>query len=185
MIGRVSRVTRLGFTRGRRGGPIGPGRGRRGILSARYCAFRLFRMLRLVSARRLVDQALAAGAAAMGADHVGLGPGLVDADQPGGIDPALASLPLPPPSGHVRAVLLAGVKRLFSYVSPSRRRNRLSIERSARTLRSLKRRSDIAARVIPGSATRTTSTQSRSGARTEGRWPAAMVCGDVRRHRSR
>jgi len=44
----------------------------------------------------------------MGSGHVGLGPGLVDEDQPPGIDPALIFAPPGPPPGNVRSILLAG-----------------------------------------------------------------------------
>jgi hypothetical protein len=66
-----------------------------------------------VPVRHLGDQPAAAGAAAMAARHVGLGPGLVDKDQSGGVEPALMRLPAPPPPGDVRPVLLAGVQGFF------------------------------------------------------------------------
>jgi len=49
--------------------------------------------------------------------HVGLGPCLVDEDQPSRIDAALTAYPSRPLSGDVRAVTLAGDLRLFLCVS--------------------------------------------------------------------
>ena len=45
--------------------------------------------------------------------HVGLGPGLVDEDQPPGIKPTLILLPLRPPPGDLRTILLAGEQAFF------------------------------------------------------------------------
>ena len=53
------------------------------------------------------------GAAAVGARHVGLGPGLVDEDQAGRIDPTLILPPLRAPPGDVGPILLAGVQAFF------------------------------------------------------------------------
>ena len=66
-----------------------------------------------VAVRHLGDQPLAARRAAVGAGHVGLGPGLVDEDQAGGIKPPLILLPLRAPARHVRPILLAGVQAFF------------------------------------------------------------------------
>ncbi len=52
-------------------------------------------------------------APAMGPDHVGLGPGLIDEDKPRWIDLALIPLPTRAAPGHVRSVLLAGVYGFF------------------------------------------------------------------------
>ena len=73
--------------------------------------------------RHLGDQAGAAGASPMPPGHVGLGPGLVDKDQPFGVKPALVFLPLLAPAGDVGAILLAGVQALFLNVMPSRAKN--------------------------------------------------------------
>ena len=52
------------------------------------------------------DEALASGASAVGARHVGFGPGLVDEDKPPRIDRRLTRLPSLTPPGDVRTVLL-------------------------------------------------------------------------------
>jgi hypothetical protein len=62
---------------------------------------------------RLGDQPLASGRAAVGARHVGLGPGLIDEDEPPRIKAALILLPLRPSPGDVGAILLAGVQAFF------------------------------------------------------------------------
>lgn len=61
----------------------------------------------------LGEQGLSPRAPATGPDHIGLGPGLIDEDQPGGIN--LALMPLPPgaAAGDIRPVLLAGVHGFF------------------------------------------------------------------------
>ena len=69
-------------------------------------------------------QALAAQATAVGARHVGLGPGLVDEHQPLGVEVGLAVEPGLPPHQDVRALLLAGVAGLFLRVMRWRRKNR-------------------------------------------------------------
>ena len=61
----------------------------------------------------LGDQPLAERAASMQSSHVRLGPGLVDKDQPLGINFALQPLPLLAASRHVMAILLAGVQCFF------------------------------------------------------------------------
>ena len=63
--------------------------------------------------RRLGDEPLAAWRTAMGARHVGLGPGLVDEDEAGRIKPSLIRLPARAPPGHVGPILLAGVQAFF------------------------------------------------------------------------
>jgi hypothetical protein len=62
---------------------------------------------------RLGDQPLAASGAAVRARHVGLGPGLVDEDEPRRIKATLILLPLRPSPGDVGAILLAGVQAFF------------------------------------------------------------------------
>jgi hypothetical protein len=62
---------------------------------------------------RFGDEAFASGASAMGARHVGLGPGLVDEDKPPRIDPRLTRLPPFTPPGDVRSVLFGGAKTFF------------------------------------------------------------------------
>ena len=66
-----------------------------------------------VAVRDLGDEALAAGAAAVGSGHVGLGPSLVDEDQARRIKPALIFLPLRPSPGDVGAILFSGVQAFF------------------------------------------------------------------------
>jgi hypothetical protein len=56
---------------------------------------------------------LTSGAAAVGARHVGFGPGLVDEDKPPRIDPRLTRLPPLTPPGDVRTVLFGGAKAFF------------------------------------------------------------------------
>jgi hypothetical protein len=58
-------------------------------------------------------QALAARRPAPQRSHVGLGPGLVDEDEAGGIDEPLPRRPLGPSARHVGAVLLGRDQRLF------------------------------------------------------------------------
>ena len=62
---------------------------------------------------RFGDEALAFGASAMGARHVGLRPSFVDEDKPPRVNCSLARLPLLPPPGDVRPVLLGGAKAFF------------------------------------------------------------------------
>lgn len=66
-----------------------------------------------VAVRDLGHQPLAAGATAVGAGHVGLGPGLVDEDQAARIKPGLMALPARPLPGHVRTVLLGAEQAFF------------------------------------------------------------------------
>jgi hypothetical protein len=61
----------------------------------------------------LCNQALTCGATTVQARHVCLRPGLVDKDQPGGINLALQALPYLTPPGNIAAVLLTGVKSFF------------------------------------------------------------------------
>jgi len=58
-------------------------------------------------------QTSAALAAAIRPRHVGLGPRLVDEDQPPGIDAGLVFLPPGPPTSDVRAILFAGEHGFF------------------------------------------------------------------------
>ena len=66
-----------------------------------------------MSVRHLGDQPLAARTPAMGARHVSLGPGLIDEDQPGGVELPLMGLPTDASPGDVRPVLFAGVQAFF------------------------------------------------------------------------
>jgi hypothetical protein len=59
----------------------------------------------------------------MSPGHIGLGPGLVDKDQPFGVKPALVFLPLLAPAGDIGTILFAGVQALFLNVMPSRAKN--------------------------------------------------------------
>ena len=61
-----------------------------------------------VAVRAGRPQPLAPGAAAMAAGHVGLGPGLVQEDEPAGIKLALRALPLPAAPRDVRPLLFGG-----------------------------------------------------------------------------
>jgi len=61
----------------------------------------------------LGDQALAATTAAVATRHVGLGPGLVDENKSGRINPLLVAPPLIATTGYVGPVLLAGVQTFF------------------------------------------------------------------------
>ena len=67
---------------------------------------------------RFGDEAFASGASAMGARHVGLGPGLVDEDKPPRIDPRLTRLPPFTPPGDVRSVLFGGAKTFMEWPAP-------------------------------------------------------------------
>jgi hypothetical protein len=49
----------------------------------------------------------------MGARHVGFRPGLVDENQPGGMNRSLARLPAFAPEGDVRPILFGRAKALF------------------------------------------------------------------------
>jgi hypothetical protein len=62
---------------------------------------------------RLGNQPGSTRCTAMGARHVGLGPGLVDEDQAGGIDSSLVLPPLSAPASDVGAILFAGVEAFF------------------------------------------------------------------------
>ncbi len=69
-------------------------------------------------------QSLTAWGAAMGARHVGFRPGLIDEDQPVGVEIDLAVKPVLPFLQDVRAVLFAGVRGLFLRVIRWRLKNR-------------------------------------------------------------
>jgi len=59
------------------------------------------------------DQALAAWGAAVGAGHVGLGPGFIDEDQAGGIDARLMAAPACAAPRNVGSMLLGCVQAFF------------------------------------------------------------------------
>jgi hypothetical protein len=61
----------------------------------------------------VADQALAAWGAAMGAGHVRLGPGLINEDEAGRVDPPLVPPPALTLGGDVRPALLGGVQAFF------------------------------------------------------------------------
>src|SRR3954470_24336778 len=69
--------------------------------------------------RHLARRPLPPGGAGVGAGHPGVDPGLVDEDQAGGIDPGQPGAPGPPRLGHVLAVSLGGLDRLFFRTRPS------------------------------------------------------------------
>ena len=71
-----------------------------------------------VAVRDLGDEPSAARRPAVEAGHVGLGPGLVDEDEPRRIDAPLMASPAQSMALHVRAVLLARDERLFLSVTP-------------------------------------------------------------------
>ncbi len=66
-----------------------------------------------VAVRGLGGQGLSPRAPAVGPDHVGLGPGLVDENQPPRVNLALMALPPSAASGDIGAVELAGVHGFF------------------------------------------------------------------------
>ena len=66
-----------------------------------------------MTVRYFVHQALPHGTAAVRAGHVGLGPGLIDEDQPRGINLVLVSPPLLAPACDVWSILLAGAQAFF------------------------------------------------------------------------
>jgi hypothetical protein len=63
--------------------------------------------------RRLSAQALASQSPAVGADHVGLGPSLIDEHEAGRINPSLVPFPACSSACDVGPVLLAGQQRFF------------------------------------------------------------------------
>ena len=72
-------------------------------------------------------QPLAAWGAAMRASHIGGGPGLVDEDQPVGVEIRLTIEPLPTPRQNVWTILLRSMGGLFLRVIRCRRKNRCSV----------------------------------------------------------
>jgi hypothetical protein len=94
--------------------------------------------------RDLVDEALSPWRPAAQAGHVGFRPGFIDEHQALGVDEPLIGSPSSAVAAYVRAILLARDKGLFLTVTPIRRKNRLIIEVSALTPRSVKRRSHSA-----------------------------------------
>ena len=71
--------------------------------------------------RYRIDQPMADCRPAIQPDHVGLGPRLVDEDQPAWVKCRLALTPCRPRLCDVRPILLGGPQRLFFSVRPSRR----------------------------------------------------------------
>ena len=63
--------------------------------------------------RNLVDEALSLRRPAAQAGHVGLGPGFVDEDQAGGVNPRLIGSPLLASPGDIGTILLAGEHGFF------------------------------------------------------------------------
>jgi hypothetical protein len=66
-----------------------------------------------MAVRRLAAQALASWSPAMGADHVGLGPGLIDEDEARRINLCLMPFPACPSARDVGPVLLGWQQRFF------------------------------------------------------------------------
>ena len=97
------------------------------------------------------------------AGHVGLGPGLVDEDEPRRIDAPLMASPAQSMALHVRAVLLARDEGLFLSVTPRRRKKRLISEVSALTPRSDKSRSHSACSVMSDFSAHKPSRKARCG----------------------
>jgi hypothetical protein len=97
------------------------------------------------------------------------GPGLVDEDQPRGVDALLAALPTRSVTRYVRTIPLARDERLFLSVTPRRRKKRLIIEVSALTPRSASNRSQSALSVMSDFSRLSASRNSRCGSsfRTE------------------
>lgn len=114
-----------------------------------------------VAVRNLVDQTLAAWGPASQARHVGLDPGFVDEHQTDGIDTALVGAPTGAMPAYVRTILLAGDEGLFLNVTPTRRKKRLSMEVSALTPRSARRRWLSASSVVSAFSARATFKNSR------------------------
>ena len=63
--------------------------------------------------RGLADEPLAPSTSSVDADHLGIGAGLVDEHQLGGIKAYLACLPALASHGYVGPILLGGVQRFF------------------------------------------------------------------------
>jgi hypothetical protein len=66
-----------------------------------------------MTVRRLSTQALPSQSPAVGADHVGLGPGLIDEDEAGRINLSLMPFPACSSARDVGSVLLGGQQRFF------------------------------------------------------------------------
>ena len=66
-----------------------------------------------MAVRNLGAQPFALAAPAVGARHVGLGPGLVDENEAPGINATLIAPPLCPSTGYVAPFLLAGQHAFF------------------------------------------------------------------------
>ena len=97
-----------------------------------------------MAVRNLGDQPMSARRPTVKAGHVGFGPGLVDEDQPRGINLLLTASPADAMALYVRTILLLRDERLFLSVPPRRRKKRLIIEVSAFTPRSASNRSHSA-----------------------------------------
>lgn len=118
-----------------------------------------------VSVRHLVDQRLALRAPAVGAGHVGLGPGLLDEDHaPNGrrIYPSLEREPAGTASHDVWTVLLLGKDRLFLKDLPQRLRNRHNVSQHTSTPRSARSIASNTWSVTSGSRSIRAISQSRS-----------------------
>jgi hypothetical protein len=63
--------------------------------------------------RRLSAQALSSRSPAMGADHIGLGPGLINEDEAGRINLSLMPFPACSSARDVGPVLFGGQQRFF------------------------------------------------------------------------
>ena len=94
--------------------------------------------------RRFGHQSTPARRPAIEAGQVRFRPGLVDEDQPRGLDPLLVLLPADAMARYVRTIPFARDDRLFLSVTPMRRKKRLIIDVSTLTPRSASCRSHSA-----------------------------------------
>ena len=88
-----------------------------------------------VAVRHLGAQRRAAAMPAVGARHVGLGPGLVDEDEAGRIDASLVALPPARAAAPRQADPARWRRRFFLKLIPSRRRKRQSVSQATTTPR--------------------------------------------------
>src|SRR5277367_33295 len=103
------------------------------------------------------------------------GPGLVDEDQPRGVDALLAALPTRSVTRYVRTIPLARDERLFLSVTPRRRKKRLIIEVSALTPRSASNQSQSASSVMSDFSRLCASRNSRCGSSFGRRYPPILL----------
>jgi hypothetical protein len=124
--------------------------------------------------RDLVDEALAARGPAVEPYHVGLGPGLVDEDEPRNID-TLWRLRQRALWRVMSARSRSRDERLFLCVTPRRRKKRLISEVSTRTPRSASNRSQSDLRVMSDFSPLSASRNSRCGSSLGRRYPPILL----------